>query len=289
MPKEKKNSIPAGKVHKGNAKPVSSSRMVDLLSTSGGMSNFGFTSSPSSQPFHQTDGEEEEQYTGDLEGKFHVVMKLLTKRDSQTKLKALQEFSVLCQNEPLENVFASRKVWVMIYNRLSLDVDHRVREACHLAMKHFVSKVKREFAPSLKLVIGCWVCAMSDPYPAVAASACSAFDSIFSKEKQIEVYKFAFSDILSHINELLSAKNLVLGRRFSSENERSLFLELAALQGLMGFQRFLHSLPCEFVELHLHDLNSLWRDKMLWTLAQHKCASVSTFLVCTGLCECITW
>ena len=77
--------------------------------------------------------------------------------------------------------------------------------------------------------------------------------------------------------------------RFSSENERSLFLELAALQGLMGFQRFLHSLPCEFVELHLHDLNSLWRDKMLWTLAQHKCASVSTFLVCTGLCECITW
>ena len=117
--------------------------MVDLLSTSGGMSNFGFTSSPSSQPFHQTDGEEEEQYTGDLQGKFHVVMKLLTKRDSQTKLKvfwclsiqslglmydillllctkALQEFSVLCQNEPLENVFASRKVWVMIYNRLSL-------------------------------------------------------------------------------------------------------------------------------------------------------------------------
>ena len=77
------------------------------------------------------------------------------------------------------------------------DTDHCVREACHGAMKHFVSKVKREFAPSLKMVIGYWVCGMSDPNLSVSASARDAFDVAFSKEKQVEVYKFAFNDILS--------------------------------------------------------------------------------------------
>ena len=118
--------------------------MADLLSNSGGVSFFGFEADKTSDDVHQLDQEEEEKFTDDLDSRFQVVMKLLNKKDSQTKLKvlfthlyctfpellpycmlylclkALHEFSTLCQTESKETVFGSRRLWVVMYNRLSL-------------------------------------------------------------------------------------------------------------------------------------------------------------------------
>lgn len=77
------------------------------------------------------------------------------------------------------------------------DSDQRVREACQRAMMHFIVQAKKHFAPYLKSVLGHWVCGMNDPYIPAATAAREAFESTFSEAKRIEVYKYAFREILS--------------------------------------------------------------------------------------------
>lgn len=76
------------------------------------------------------------------------------------------------------------------------DSDQRVREACQRAMMHFIVQAGKNFAPYLKSVLGHWVCGMNDPYIPAATAAKEAFESAFSEPKRIEVYKYAFDEII---------------------------------------------------------------------------------------------
>ena len=71
-----------------------------------------------------------------------------------------------------------------------------MREACHKGMQSLIEEVRKDFAPSLKSVIGHWVCAMNDPYPPAAAAATRAFNTAFNEAKQISVYLHGFQEIL---------------------------------------------------------------------------------------------
>ena len=63
--------------------------------------------------------------------------------------------------------------------------------------------------------------------------------------------------------------------RFSSDNERNLYLELLALQGLMGFHRLVKSTPIEIIGQHIQEVNSVWTNENLWALVKHECMNVS--------------
>lgn len=76
------------------------------------------------------------------------------------------------------------------------DIDQRVREGCQRAMMHFIVQARKHFAPYLKSVLGHWVCGMNDPYIPAATAAREAFQCVFSEAKQIEVYKYAFREIM---------------------------------------------------------------------------------------------
>ena len=71
-----------------------------------------------------------------------------------------------------------------------------MREASQRAMMYFIIQAKKQFAPYLKSVIGPWVCGMNDPYVPAATTAREAFNSAFSELKRIEVYKYAFHEIM---------------------------------------------------------------------------------------------
>ena len=61
---------------------------------------------------------------------------------------------------------------------------------------YFIVQAKKQFAPYLKSVIGPWVCGMNDPYVPAATAAREAFHSAFSEPKRIEVFKYAFHEII---------------------------------------------------------------------------------------------
>lgn len=67
--------------------------------------------------------------------------------------------------------------WPRLYTALVTDVEHKVREAAHLAHYEVVIKAKRNLAPHLKTLIGPWFTAQYDTYPPAASAAVSAFEA----------------------------------------------------------------------------------------------------------------
>ena len=76
------------------------------------------------------------------------------------------------------------------------DNDHRVREATHKAMAAFLVKVRKDFQPHLKMVMGAWTAGMNDSHNSASAAAITAFTETFSADRQQQVFQFTFKEIV---------------------------------------------------------------------------------------------
>lgn len=81
-------------------------------------------------------------------------------------------------------------------NHFIQDNDHRVREATHKAMAAFLAKVRKDFQPQLKTVMGAWTAGMNDSHNSASAAAITTFTETFSVDKQQHVFQFTFKEIV---------------------------------------------------------------------------------------------
>jgi len=70
------------------------------------------------------------------------------------------------------------KLWPRMFNSLSTDPDHRVREATYAAHKQLAKKAGRNLAPYLKYLTGPWFVGQFDTFAPAASAARSAFKVI---------------------------------------------------------------------------------------------------------------
>ena len=103
-------------------------------------------------------------------------LKHVTKRDENTKLKALN--ILLSKFEMLEADAAAELMpaWLFAYKRVSLDNARAVRLAGARALSRIVHQAGRKLAPHLKELMGCWWLAMFDTYSEAKQAAHSAFE-----------------------------------------------------------------------------------------------------------------
>lgn len=127
--------------------PSSSSHCAELLGTN--IPVF-FDFSTAKDSFFGTS----EEFGYNIDTNFQMALKKMTKKDSVTKLKALQEFTDLCKNSGADSVKPILPFWPRLYCSLATDVEHRVREASHYAHAAIVEKVKKNIAPYLKQLAG---------------------------------------------------------------------------------------------------------------------------------------
>eukprot|EP00731_Ephydatia_muelleri_P018544 Em0011g584a len=207
---------------------------------------------------------------------FQVVMKQLGKRDTTTKLKALQEFTSLCQRESLESVQSVLTVWSLMYNKLSLDNDHRVREASHKALKSCVERAKATLGPHVRGIIGCWVSGMCDPHSPAALGAQAAFTAAFPSNKQRNVYEHGFKSVLKHVEDIVLKESVdtFSDPKVVPEDERVQRYERAVAMSLFGLSLTLNQLSGDFLE----ENNELWTpllsENRLWKLNKHQNPSI---------------
>lgn len=90
----------------------------------------------------------------------------------------MQEFAELVKISDVEIVKIVLNYWPRLYTVLVTDVDHKVREAAHLAHHQVVTEAKRNLAPYLKTLIGPWFTAQYDTYPPAASAAVASFEVI---------------------------------------------------------------------------------------------------------------
>ncbi|MPC13577.1 E3 ubiquitin-protein ligase listerin [Portunus trituberculatus] len=165
---------------KGNKQPSSSGRTADLLGGVGGLVGFGGLQDLGYVPAaSQCQGADET-----VAASLRVALRKMTKKDATTKIKALQEFEALCQTESQEAVLSALPFWPRLYAKLSIDVERRVREGVQSCHRVLSSRVGRQMAPHLKVIMPAWVTAVCDPHTLAADAAAKAFQVRRERERE---------------------------------------------------------------------------------------------------------
>ncbi|KAI2804180.1 listerin E3 ubiquitin protein ligase 1 [Blomia tropicalis] len=144
---------------KGNTKPSNSERAARLLTTNQVLS-FSQASQQLSNVYSPASvSTETDAFKYDIDSDFKVIFKHLTKKDINTKLKALQDFTVLCDKKEPNELSGIASFWYRIYRKLTNVIDWRIRQEVHNAHFNFISKfdcdlIKNEIFKLASLVQG---------------------------------------------------------------------------------------------------------------------------------------
>lgn len=275
---------------KGNVRPSSSSQAAQLLVTAGtaptGFVGFsGFTGNPGYVPASQVF----DDVDSSLDADFRMVLRKLTKKDSTTKIKALQDFCGLCEDKDIEDLKAVLPFWPRIYNKVALDIDYRVRECSQQAMNAMALRVRKNLAPYLKNLMGSWLLCQCDTYPTVATAAQQAFQTTFPPVKQTDALVFCKTVVIEFlIDNLLNQTPNTLSDSLTTEQDEMVSKYNRVLtSSLLALRKLITSIPANQIEDLKEPLRNLIKDGKFWkhgkaTVITIK-AAMYTFLA--GLCQ----
>ncbi|XP_021346788.1 E3 ubiquitin-protein ligase listerin-like, partial [Mizuhopecten yessoensis] len=267
---------------KGNMRPSSSSQAAQLLSQAPvtGRSTFVGFDTMSGSPGYVPASQALEDVDSSLDADFRLVLRKLTKKDSTTKVKALQEFSSLCQEKDLEDLKAVLPFWPRMYNRAALDVDHRVRETTQHAMTALAGKAGKHLAPYLRSLMGAWLLCQCDTYPTVSAAATQAFQSAFPPAKQTDVLVYCRIEIIQFLTDQLlnqTANTLSDPKTTDRDDMENKYLRVMT-SSLYGLRKLLTSLPVNHIESLQESLETLLKDSKFWKYGKSPTTSIKAAL-----------
>ncbi|KAK6175849.1 hypothetical protein SNE40_014229 [Patella caerulea] len=262
---------------KGNLKPSSSSQAASLLAgQTPGFIGFGDKGSPSFVPLsHILD-----DVDSTLDSDVRLVLRKLTKRDTTTKIKALQELGAICQQKDADVIKSMLPFWPRLYNRLSIDNDHKVREAVQQTFLIITSQIKKEIAPYLKSIMGCWILSQCDTYPTVASAANQAFHNTFPSGKQNEALTIYRQEIINYfVDNLVSqtAQSLSDSKATDSEDMESKYTRTVA-SSLLGCRKLISAIPEDKKSTLVSSIISLFENGKFWKHGKSMVPSVKAGL-----------
>ncbi|KAK1800486.1 hypothetical protein P4O66_005706 [Electrophorus voltai] len=268
---------------KGNVRPSSSGRAAELLAReSGSVPGFvGFGISTSNDPGYVPAVHGAEEIDNLVDADFRLVLRKLSKRDTVTKLKAVQEFGAMCQERESDVVRGVLPYWPRIYCKISVDHDRRVREAAQQAFEQLILKVKRNLAPYLKGLMGHWLVAQCDTYSPAASAAAVAFQAAFPLSKQPEALSFCKEEVLNVLQDNLlkeTADTLSDPQSVPEEEREAKYMRLLT-SSLLALKRLLTVLPQSDCEALAKRLANIIAQGKFWKYSKHK----SPQSLCTSL------
>ncbi|XP_011257020.1 uncharacterized protein LOC105251738 [Camponotus floridanus] len=277
---------------KNNARPSNSSRSAELLGTA--MPNYvGFSAIkdggyvpvlPGLSLCYLNEGE-----INNVDSNFQVILKKMSKKDATTKYKALQEFATLCQEAELSIIESVLSFWPRLYCTLSIDIDHRVREAAQLAHAAVAKRVGKGIVIYLKQLIGAWFISQYDTYPPAASAAINSFNNTFPPCKIIDAIVHYQHEILIYINNNITihtAQTLSVQKSLTKEEMEAKYQRVLATN-LQGYSYYFKKVPLHEIEKTLEIHNKILSSSQFWKLAKHDTLSIKIafFNVLTSIME----
>ncbi|KAF7277773.1 hypothetical protein GWI33_009194 [Rhynchophorus ferrugineus] len=271
---------------KNNAKPSSSGRSAAALTSTlpiGGFSGLKSSTGLLQFPFSTT-----EEFDSSLDEQFQLVLKKISKKDSTTKLKGLQEFAELVKKSDPDTVKNALPVWPRFFNVLATDTNNRVREATQIVHHEIVLKVKRNVAPYLKQIIAPWFTSQYDNYPPAATTATQAFKDTFSSTKFQDAIIFCQMEILKYIydNLFIQTAQTVAGQNATPEEAEAKY-ERVLISCLQGYVLYLHQVPEQQIEDAMEANIKIVTNPLFWKMSKNKVILVRSawFQVISTLCQ----
>ncbi|KAI1242343.1 hypothetical protein IHE44_0005877 [Lamprotornis superbus] len=275
---------------KGNLRPSSSGRAAELLAKERGTvpGFIGFGTSQSDLGYVPAiQGAEEIDSLVDAD--FRMVLRKLSKRDVTTKLKAMQEFGMMCKEREAEVVKGVLPYWPRIYCKISLDHDRRVREATQQSFEQLILKVKKHLAPYLKSIMGYWLIAQCDTYSPAASAAKVAFEKAFPSSKQPEALVFCKDEILNVLQDHLlkeTADTLSDPQTVPEEEREAKFFRILTCS-LLALKKLLSMLPKKEMHSLEEKLMSLLSQNKFWKYSKNSVSQVRSafFELISAFCQ----
>uniref|UniRef100_H3AL29 E3 ubiquitin-protein ligase listerin n=1 Tax=Latimeria chalumnae TaxID=7897 RepID=H3AL29_LATCH len=179
----------------------------------------------------------------------------------------MQEFGAMCKERDTEVIKGVLPYWPRIYCKISQDHDRRVREATQQAFEQLVLKIKRNLAPYLKSIMGCWLIAQCDTFTPAASAAKVAFQVAFPPNKQPEALAFCKEEVLSVLqdNLLKETPETLSDLQTVPEEEREAKYLRVVTSSLLALKKLLCILPdsenssIEERVVHLVSQNKFWK------------------------------
>ncbi|KAJ3220570.1 listerin E3 ubiquitin protein ligase 1 [Clydaea vesicula] len=218
MGKDKGSNL--GRV-KGNAEPAGKARAAENLLNTPAKLAFGAAAvnQNSTLEFSKMTDERNFHLTANL----RVILKKLQKRDTVTKIKALDELFNFLNSSEIQDILPLLPIWPNIFNKFSIDFEKRIRLKtfeCHALILKKID-IKTDFKLILKQVICCWMLATLDPAKEVANVAKASFTSSFP-EKTEEVILYCKGELITFVSDniLTQSPDTLSDARFCTLEER---------------------------------------------------------------------
>ncbi|KAH6595782.1 hypothetical protein BASA61_003700 [Batrachochytrium salamandrivorans] len=140
-----------------------------------------------------------------------VIIKKLAKRDSITRIRALDECTLFVSQHPPADLLDFLPSWPSIYGKFAIDSDRRVREATARLHAALVKLLQKQLAPVLKDIIGPWLISQTDSSREVVSLSKESFQNTFPNKLenvlqhcQTSLLAYVQSNILEQTPESMS-------------------------------------------------------------------------------------
>jgi hypothetical protein len=206
-----------------------------------------------------------------------VAFKNLSKRDSVTKGKALEDLQSLLSAEDSQIEDSVLEAWTSIYPRTSIDDSRRVRQLAHSTQGQICLRSGKRIAKYMPRTVGAWLAGLYDNDKLVAKAAGDALLQIFSTlEKRQAVWKAYQQPILEFCRNVFdkeSSQTLSDERIINKDEANAKYYRVVtAAIGLLS--NLVSAVKVEDYQKYSSEYEELLQDKKLWEFALSEDASV---------------
>lgn len=211
-----------------------------------------------------------------IDTNFQLVFRKMMKKDPITKVKALQEFSGLLADSEVNTIKGILPFWPRLYNNLSTDVEHRVREATQNAQLALVNKAGKSIAPFLKQIAATWITSQYDTYAPAASVACTSFQKAFPSHKLQDVFNFCQIEILDYITKNLTihTPTTMSSPQSNSPEECEAKYQRVIICSLKGYALYLSRITVEHLQESSNKNTALIENTKFWSYHKHKIPAI---------------
>ncbi|KAH7392198.1 hypothetical protein DE146DRAFT_661887 [Phaeosphaeria sp. MPI-PUGE-AT-0046c] len=203
-----------------------------------------------------------------------VYFRNLSKRDSTTKAKALEDIQAYVAKEPVEEGLL--EAWVKIYPRTSIDNSKAVRQNAHILHGQLAASAGKRIANHMPQSVAAWLCGLYDADRSVVEATQSSLRQVFTTPEKVQNIRKAYQQsILEYCRDAIdkeSATTLSDERTVTPDDAEAKYSRvISACIALLG--SLLANLQREELSKYQADYESLLGDKKLWEFASSNDAS----------------
>ncbi|KAK8163654.1 RING zinc finger protein-like protein [Phyllosticta citrichinensis] len=200
-----------------------------------------------------------------------VLFKNLSKKDSTTKAKALEDLqSHITSPSGVED--AVLEAWVQLYPRTSIDGARRVRQLAHTIQGQIASACGKRIARYMPKIVGAWLAGLYDNDKSVALAAQASFKAVFSTPEKMHNLRKAFQQtILEYCRTVIDKEsvNSLSDERNTSKDDAEAKYSRVIASSLAVITSLLSELSPEELAKERDSYEEVIQDIRLWDFSSY--------------------